>query len=201
MAYGKFQTLEEVGSKFDIERKIIEFLEESSLKIEELFFQYLQNNLKNPRNYISENSVCEMVIAPTLALVAEKHNLPIWSHVRFDVSETDGLTGVPDFLLAPTSKTGFTFTSPVVCVAEVKRENFEEGWTQALSEMIAAQKFNKTTEKPIYGIATSGAMWQFGKLLDKELIMDPRIYSATLNLQQVLDVLNWFLGEAKKSLP
>jgi hypothetical protein len=200
MAFGKFQTLEEVGSKFDIQSKTIEFLEETDFLVEESIFRFIQNNLKNRRNFVSENAVCEMVTAPILALVAEKHDLPVWSHVRFDVSESEGLTGIPDFLLAPTSKTGFTFTSPVVCVAEVKKENFEEGWTQALSEMIAAQKFNKTTEKPIYGIATSGSMWQFGKLLDKELIIDPRIYSATLNVQQVLDVLNWFLGEAQKSI-
>jgi hypothetical protein len=38
MAFGKFQTPEEVGVKFDIESKIIEFLEEKKFQIEESFF-------------------------------------------------------------------------------------------------------------------------------------------------------------------
>lgn len=141
-----------------------------------------------------------MVIAPVLSLVAEENELPVWSHVKFDVSEEEGLTGTPDFLIAPVSKTGVNFTNPVVCIAEVKKENFEEGWTQALTEMIATQKFNNTTEKPIYGIATSGVLWQFGKLIDKDFLIDPGVYSATTDLQRLFNVLNWFLGEAKKSL-
>jgi len=200
MAYGKFQTLEEVLIKFDIEMKTEKFLKEMHFEIVTALSDFLQENLSDRRNYINENSICETIISPFLNLVSRKHNLPVWSHIKFDVAESEGLTGTPDFLIAPLSKTGVNFTTPVVCITEVKKENFEEGWTQALSEMIAAQKFNGTTEKPIYGIATSGAMWQFGKLLDKQFNMDPRLYSATLNVQQVLDVLNWLLGEAKKNL-
>ena len=140
------------------------------------------------------------MIFPILNIIAEKHDLPIWSHVRFDISEEEGLTGIPDFIIAPISKTGVSFTNPIVCIAEVKKENFEEGWTQVLCEMVAAQKFNNDPRKIIYGIATGGSLWQFGKLVDKKLVIDSRIYSATVNLQQVVNVLNWFFIEAKKSL-
>ncbi|MCB1189212.1 MAG: hypothetical protein H7A23_03940 [Leptospiraceae bacterium] len=200
MAYGTYKTIEEVGKKFDIESEFVEFLKEEKVQIEVLFFQFFLKNLKTPRNYISENSICETIISPILNIITEKHLLPVWSHVHFDVSEEEGLTGIPDFLIAPTSKTGFTYTNPIVCIAEVKKENFEEGWTQVLCEMIAAQRFNNKPNETIYGIATSGSMWQFGKLIGKKFIMDPRIYSATVDLQRLLDALNWFICEAKKEL-
>jgi hypothetical protein len=201
MPYGTFKTLEEVATKFDISINNEEFIEESDLQVNEFYFRVVQKNLINKQNFISENAICETMISPILSLVLEKHNLPLWSHPKFDVSQEDGLTGIPDFLIAPVSKTGLSFTNPVVCVAEVKKENFDEGWTQALCEMIASQRFNNNTQKPIFGIATSGEFWKFGKLIDKLFIQDPRAYSATMDLQRLFNALNWLMAEAKKTLP
>jgi hypothetical protein len=201
MAYGTFKTLEEVLIRFDVEGKTTEFVKEVQFETTDVLFNFIERNLVNRRNYISENSICEAIIYPILNLVSDKYDLPLWSHARFDVSVEEGLTGVPDFLIAPVSKTGFSFTNPIVCIAEVKKENFDEGWTQALCEMIAAQRFNNNTQKPIYGIATSGEFWKFGKLVEKQFIVESKSYSATSNLQQVFNVLNWFFGEAKKELP
>ena len=160
----------------------------------------MQKNIINKLNFISENSICETMISPILHIVAGYYNLPIWSHTKFDIAAEEGLTGIPDFLIAPVSKTGLSFTNPVVCVAEVKKENFDEGWTQALCEMIAAQKFNNNTQKPIYGIATGGEIWKFGKLIEKELIIEAKAYSASMDLQRLFNALNWLMGEAKKTL-
>ncbi|MCP5496803.1 MAG: hypothetical protein H7A23_19810 [Leptospiraceae bacterium] len=201
MAYGSFKTLEEVLLKFGIESKTEKFLNETSIEIAQAIFDFIMEKFSNRRNFLSENSICETMISPILHVVTEKHGLPLWSHVRFEVSEQEGLTGIPDFLIAPASKIETIFTTPVVCITEVKKENFDEGWTQGLCEMIAAQRFNGEPQKIIYGIATSGSIWQFAKLVGKKFILDPRIYSATVNLQQVLNVINWLLGEAKKELP
>jgi hypothetical protein len=200
MFYGTFKTLEEVATKFEIETKNENFIQEVSLEIPELFLNFIQRNLENKRNYVSENSICETIISPVLQLVLEKYNLPLWSHIRFDVSIEEGLTGIPDFLVAPVSKTGLSFTNPIVCIAEVKKENFDEGWTQALCEMIASQRFNNNEQKPIYGITTSGEFWKFGKLIEKQLLIDAKAYSASMDLQRLLNALNWFFGEAKKTL-
>jgi hypothetical protein len=200
MAYGTFKTLEEVMIRFDIEGQNTNFVNEVQFKTIDILFNMIQENLLDKRNYISENSICETMISPILRLVLDQHKLPLWSHARFDVSIEDGLTGIPDFLIAPTSKTGLNFTNPIICIAEVKKENFDEGWTQALCEMIAAQRFNNNTQKTIYGITTSGSLWQFGKLTEKKLVTDLRIFSATINLQQTVNSLNWFICEAKKNL-
>ena len=200
MAYGTFKNLDEVANQFSIEIKTIEFIKELGFSANDFYFQVMVKNLRNKRNFISENSICEAIIFPILNIVSDRLSLPLWSHAKFDVAPEEGLCGIPDFLIAPVSKTGLNFTNPIVCIAEVKKENFDEGWTQALCEMIAAQRFNSNVKKPIYGIATSGEFWKFGKLVEKQLFIDSRAYSATLNLQQVLDVLNWFLEEAKKTL-
>ncbi|MCB1190163.1 MAG: hypothetical protein H7A23_10835 [Leptospiraceae bacterium] len=200
MPYGTYKALDEIANKFDIEINRLEFLSETNCIIEDFFIWYIKKSLLDVTNYVSENSICETMISPILRIVLEKYDLPLWSHVRFDVSPEEGLTGIPDFLVAPATKTGLSFTNPVVCIAEVKKENFDEGWTQALCEMIAAQRFNKSTQKPIYGIATGGHFWQFGKLIEKQLVLDLRIYSPTMDLQRLFNALNWFFGEAKKTI-
>ncbi|HAO22857.1 MAG TPA: hypothetical protein DCQ37_21835, partial [Desulfobacteraceae bacterium] len=78
----------------------------------------------------------------------------MWSHVRFDVSPEEGLAGIPDFIIAPASDIGTTFEKPVICVAEAKRENFNEGWAQAIAEMVASQRFNGDENIEIFGIVT-----------------------------------------------
>ncbi len=67
---------------------------------------------------------------------------------------------------------------------EAKKDNFNEGWAPALSEMIAAQYFNQDESKEVFGIVTTGSIWQFACLKEKILIMDVISYSALENLQK-----------------
>ncbi|MCI5145109.1 MAG: hypothetical protein D3923_06155 [Candidatus Electrothrix sp. AR3] len=200
MSYGTFSTYEEVAIKFQI--KFIEqaFVEEKRIGLDPALFEFINGNLKTRRNYVSENAICESIISPILNVVARHNDLPLWSHVRFDVSEEDGLVGIPDFIIAPASDIGTTFKKPIICIAEAKKENFNEGWAQVLAEMIAAQKFNGNTALEIFGIVTTGNFWQFGKLCGSTLTMEVVSYSAAENLQQLLDVLNWITAEAKKGI-
>ena len=39
-----------------------------------------------------------------------------------------------------------------------------QGWGQCLAEMIACQKLNSETEVTIYGIVSTGLIWEFGNL-------------------------------------
>ena len=133
-------------------------------------------------------------------VVSKQNNLPLWSHVRFDISEEDGLVGVPDFLVAPASDIGTTFTTPVICVAEAKKENFNEGWAQVLAEMIAVQRFNQNDLLEIFGIVTTGNFWQFGKLRETVLTMEIISYSALEDFQKLLSIINWIFHEAGKNI-
>ena len=200
MPYGKFSTYEEVATRFKIKLIETSFIQETPIEIPESLFDFIDDNLRLKRSYVSENAICESIISPILNIVCKFNYISLWSHVRFDMSEEDGLVGVADFLIAPTSDIGTTFTKPVVCVAEAKKENFNEGWAQALSEMIAAQRFNQTPNMDVYGIVTTGLFWQFGKLNQNHFTQEVVAYSAVENLQQLFNVLNWLIQEAKKQV-
>lgn len=200
MAYGKFKTYEEVATKFNIKLKEVSFVEEREIEVKKDIFEYIKENLETRRNYVSENAICESIIFPILDVISKHNGLPLWSHMRFDISEEDGLIGIPDFLVAPASDIGTTFTTPVICVSEAKKENFNEGWAQGLAEMIAAQRFNQKEDLEIFGIVTTGNFWQFGKLQENILTMEIVSFSALENLQKLFNVLNWIFHEAKKDV-
>jgi len=200
MPYGTFSTYEDVAIKFAIKLAEQEFVKEKQIDVDESLFRFIDDNVRTRRSYVSENAICENIISPMLNVVVKHNNLPLWSHVRFDVSEEEGLVGVPDFIIAPASEIGTTFRRPIICIAEAKKDNFNEGWAQALAEMIASQKFNSDEESEVFGIVTTGNFWQFGKLRGKVLTAEVVSYSAAENLQQVLNVLNWIVAEAKNNI-
>lgn len=200
MAYGTFKSYEEVALKFQIELIERTFVEEKEIVIKKDLFDFVSKNLRLRRNYVSENAICETMIAPILGIVAEHNDLPLWSHVRFDVSPEEGLIGIPDFMIAPASPIGTIPINPIICVAEVKKENFNEGWAQVLAEMIAAQRFNDDENREIFGIVTTGSIWQFGKLKQKILTMEIVTFSALENQQKLFNILNWIFHVARNQL-
>lgn len=200
MSYGTLKTYEEVALKFEIQLQEQIFVQQKEINISKEMLGIIQKNLQLRRNYVSDSAICETMISPILNLVANVNDLPVWSHVRFDVDEKAGLIGVPDFLIAPASPIGTIFTQPVICIAEAKKENFNEGWAQALSEMIAAQYFNQDESMEVFGIVTTGSIWQFAGLKENFLIMDVISYSALENLQKLFNCLNWLFAEAKTKI-
>src|SRR5438128_2050495 len=64
-------------------------------------------------------------------IVSEYPGLKIWKAAALN---TDELTGVADYLIAP--KRAYMAT-PLLCVTEAKRDDFERGRAQCLAEMYA----------------------------------------------------------------
>ncbi len=199
MAYRDFKTYEEVATQFKIKLTERSFVREKEIVIEEALMTYVSSNLQSRMNYVSENAICEALIAPILNIVRREYKLGLWSHMRFDVSEEEGLVGIPDFLIAPVSDIGTTFTKPIICVAEAKKDDFIAGWGQALAIMIATQKYNQS-DHDIYGIVTTGKIWEIGKLSKNDLTLETTSYSSTENLQKLFNVLNWLFSESSKVL-
>jgi hypothetical protein len=193
MSYGKFQSVEEVAIKFDIE--VVDraaFIDEKVLNILDVFLIRVAKNLKDDTNYITEFAVCDAIIRPILDIVAENYNfLKVWSHVSYNVDEKKGLVGEPDYLIAPKTKYG-AMATPSLCIIEAKKDDFDEGWTQALSEMVASSLLDAHI---CYGIVTTGAIWQFGKLEGGVFVIDPKYISATTELQRVFNTINWIFHE------
>ncbi len=88
---------------------------------------------------------------------------------------------------------------PIITSVEAKAENFVEGWAQCASQMLACQKLNKKENSVVFGIVTTGKIWEFGKLEGSTVIKHPVSYSIEY-LQDLVNVLDFFLTEAVKQL-
>jgi hypothetical protein len=192
MAYGTFKSVEEVAKKFDIEvSDKVTFIDEKAIKVLEVLLSMIEKNLKNDTNYVSEFAICETIIRPILDIVVENYPLRVWSHISYNVDKEKGLIGEPDYLITPKNKYG-GMARPALCVIEAKKDNFDEGWTQALAEMVASSILGATTS---YSIVTTGVLWQFGKLDNNIFTRDPKSLSATTDLQRVFNTINWLFNE------
>lgn len=194
MAYGTFNSVLEVATTFDIKvDKETPFVQTKTIEIPTLLFTMIEKKLRDKINYVSEYAICETMIRPILDVIVEDYALKIWSHVAYHVDKEKGLIGEPDYLVALRNKYGGMET-PVLCVIEAKKDNFDEGWAQALAEMVASSTRGATS---CYGIVTTGAFWQFGKLESGVFIIDPVSISALRELQYVLNIINWIFEEIK----
>ena len=82
-------------------------------------------------------------------------------------------------------------TAPIVTLVEAKKEDLNGGLGQCIAEMIAAQYFNRQEEteiKEIYGVVTSGTIWKFLKLSDRNVWIDLTEYYLD-NLPKILGIL------------
>lgn len=198
MPYGTFRSVSEVARIFDIAVGGSQpFAGKLKVEVPDSDFKRIKNKLADDLNFINETTICERIISPILELVANSYErLKIWSHVPYNVDKEKGLVGEPDYLIAPRTKYG-DMGVPPLCIVEAKKDNFEEGWTQALAEMVAASLQGRKT---CFSVVTTGNTWDFGKLENRVFIREPRKFSATVDLQEVFDVLNWTFSIAASSL-
>jgi len=197
MAYGQFKSIAEVAEKFDIhvaDRRY--FVEQKTLDILDVYFHDITEKLNDDTSFINEFTICETIIRPILNVAIKNYkHLKIWSHVPYNVDEKQGLVGEPDYLIAPKTKYG-TMAMPSLCVIEAKKDDFNGGWTQALSEMVASSLLGVNV---CYGIVTTGKIWEFGQLESRLFTIDIAVISATTELQRVFNTLNWILCNVSKN--
>jgi hypothetical protein len=193
MPYSKFESIEEVAGRFDIEvvdKNIIDMLD---IEIPDYPFSEITKRLNDSMSFINEVTICEDIIKPILTQISIRYkSLYIWSHVAYNVDEDKDLVGEPDYLIATRTKHG-GMGIPPLCVMEAKKENWEKGWAQTLAEMYAA---STQGAKVCYGVVTTGDVWMFGKLENSIFTKDPVKISATRELQVVFNVLNWVFDKA-----
>ncbi|MCI5192748.1 MAG: hypothetical protein D3915_06420 [Candidatus Electrothrix sp. AU1_5] len=198
MPYGTFGSVAEVARKFDITVSgNVSFIERTAIAIPAHDFIRIEKKLIDELNFINEPTICERIISPILELVSEQYEeLKIWSHLPYNVDQEQGLVGEPDYLVAPRTKYG-DMGVPPLCIVEAKKDNFEQGWTQALTEMVAASLQGADI---CYGVVTTGNIWVFGKLEQQVFIREPKKFSATIDLQEIFEVLNWLFYRADSLL-
>ena len=167
MAFSDFKTIPEVQERFGIRYSENDFFSvEAPLSPSDQFLQEFEFTRQHINIFGSDAARCEAVIFPVLREVykgyAEHYALWIKESIAYD----ETLSGTPDYLIATKSELGKLIVgTPLIILVEAKKNDFEQGWGQCLSELVAAQKINDDRDFPIYGIVTDGTLWEFGRLV------------------------------------
>jgi hypothetical protein len=167
MASGDFKKISEVQEKFRIRYSANDFFEVEETKPSEQFLQDFEFSMQHINVFSSEASRCEAVIFPILREVYKRYadSYALW--IKEPITYDETLNGTPDYLISTKSELGITVVgTPLIMLVEAKKNDFEQGWGQCLSELVAAQKINDDPSFPVYGIVTDGTLWEFGRLVN-----------------------------------
>jgi hypothetical protein len=194
MAYSNF-TIEEVELKFNIQLQAQAFLPPIAPLAPSAFLsQHLEHGLRLVKRSASKKAKSEFLIAPILmeleSLLSEK--ISLFSGEDFTVDRSMGLNGICDFLISQVPAQ-LTIKAPVIAIVEAKKGVLKDGWGQCMAELVAAQKFNQQRGQEIsaiYGIVTSGLLWQFMKLEGQMITIEPDEV-ALQPIDQLLGILHW----------
>ena len=144
----------------------------------------------------SEKAKSELLVSPILVEVRRLagDRVQLFSGEEFNVDRDRGLNGFCDFLFSR-SATSYIIQAPVLMLVEAKKGELDVGWGQCVAEMVAAQIFNQSKDKPlpiIYGSVTSGKLWQFLKLEGKDVTIDSNEYQV-IPVERILGILSWMV--------
>ena len=193
MSYSDF-SLSSVKKAFQLNliEKADLFADCAELQPSLLLRETLKENLSLALASNTEKSRSEMLIAPILIDLRRQYSnhIGIFSGINFTVDPVQGLNGNCDFLISYSDDL-LLITAPIITLVEAKKEDLNGGLGQCIAEMIAAQYFNRQEEteiKEIYGVVTSGTIWKFLKLSDRNVWIDLTEYYLD-NLPKILGIL------------
>jgi len=144
----------------------------------------------------SEPAKMLLIDALFVEIVPLHPSLKVWKEA---ILNTDTLTGVADYVIAP--KRAYMAT-PLLCVAEAKKDDFAKGRIQCLAEMAACRWNNQQRGQVIdvYGIVSNGQAWQFYKLCQAGDAFETGLYTTEF-LPELLSALDYICTECAKNIP
>ncbi|MDJ1169211.1 hypothetical protein PMG71_07220 [Roseofilum sp. BLCC_M154] len=198
MAYSKF-TLEELKQQFNLTltgRKG-KFNHLPEVSPSPFLLEALEDYVPLAVAIGSEKARSELIVAPILVAVKKQLNqqISLFSGIEFNVDTELGLNGFCDFIISHSTQQ-FFIESPVIALVEAKNDNLKSGLAQCIAEMVAAQLFNHRQGNEIdrvYGVITTGTVWQFLELEGQGVVLDLQEYSVE-NLPKILGILSHFVG-------
>lgn len=192
MAFSDFKTIPEVQEKFHIRHVENDFLnvEETVRFPSKQFLQELEFSREYIDIFASDASRCEAIIYPILREVYKGYadGYALW--IKKTIAYDETLNGTPDYLVSTRSELGKRVVgTPLIILVEAKKNDFEHGWGQCLSELVAAQKINDDPDIPVYGIVSDGTWWQFGHLIADAFTQNRTSFSVD-NLPRLFSAVN-----------
>lgn len=200
MSFSNFKTVEQVLQQYPLKLVRERFLLDRNVDLPDWFLDNLNFALATQSEGENEIFFRESFIFPMLQQVWKQHpGLKIWAHrmLRYD----DVLNGEPDYFVSrwPDTVTNTVVMTPLLAVVEAKRQDFEEGWGQCLAAMLACQKLNAAEEVTVYGIVSTGLVWEFGKLAGTCFTKDPLAHSLE-NPQKAAGLLDSILAACEQQM-
>ena len=201
MAFTDYKNLTILKAKHpQIIVKSEEFIPELPLlEIEATLQKDVKKNLRTYRS--NEFYATETLVSPILRYVWQNmywEDMNMWTHqaIKYD----DDLCGVPDFMFTHLDQKQYQILSyPIITTVEAKADNFVEGWAQCIAQMLACQKLNTKPNVIIYGIVTTGKVWEFAKLEQNLCTKNTNVCSID-ELPKLVSIISYLLGEGKKQL-
>ncbi len=196
MAYNNF-SLQSAIDQFELNLLDSRFCEQlSSVSPSTDFTAIFKQYLPLAQRAKSEKAKSELLVSPVLVEVRRSVNnqIELFSGEEFNVDKDQGLNGFCDFLFSK-STVPYIIKAPVIMLVEAKKGELDLGLGQCIAEMIAAQIFNAKAGQnisTIYGCVTSGKLWQFLKLTDKNVTIDINEYYVT-PVDRILGILKWMV--------
>ena len=194
MCYSKF-TIERVIKEFDLKLQQVEFISNNSevknLQPSKYIEEYLNNSYNFALSLATKKAESEFIIAPILLEVKNKfnNNVTFFSGQRFDIDVDKNLTGVCDFIFSQTQQSLY-IEKPILFIVEVKESNIKSGLGQCIAELVAAQIYNNTLDKYVYGTVTNGREWQFIRLKENRVEVNINLIP-TYPLEKLIGILYW----------
>jgi hypothetical protein len=109
--------------------------------------------------------------------------LKIWKGAAL---ESETAHGAADYLITE----NFDYAeAPFLCVAEAKKDDFEQGLAQCLVEMQACRWSNGERAIDVFGVVTNGEGWKFYRLAVDGQVFGTPLY-ALKDLPDILGILN-----------
>ena len=200
MAYSDFKSVEQVIQAYPLHIRPERFIPDLRLEPPSWFIENLNFLLDRRAIQESETFLRESFIFPFLQQAWKRHGmLKLWSHRALNVDNE--LYGEPDYFVSAwvDGVTDKLVNRPLLTVVEAKKQDFEGGWAQCLAELIGCQKLNQDETVTVYGIVSTGMIWEFGKLETNIFAKHPLAYSIT-DPAKVFGILDFIFTACEKQL-
>lgn len=144
----------------------------------------------------SEPAKTLLIDALFVEIVPLHKKLKVWKEA---ILNTDTTTGVADYVIAP--KLAY-MTTPLLCVAEAKKDDFPKGRIQCLAEMAACRWNNQQRglDVEVYGIVSNGQVWQFYQLTRANDLLESTLYTVD-DLPSLLGALDYVCSKCANNIP
>lgn len=122
--------------------------------------------------------------------------LKVWKAMPL---ESETLSGIADYLISP----DFAFVkAPLLCAVEAKRDDFVQGATQCVGEMVACRSNNQQAgvDSDVYGVVSNGQSWQFYRLTPAGTIYQTTQYALS-NLPELLGQIHAVCAACAANVP